>query len=83
MSSRGNDSIGVELILQPGSTNIREPDFEADGQESQTATRGQEFSLPEADGGKEAWLFLAGCFMVEAMVWGAFLHTNGCLFALR
>lgn len=29
-----------------------------------------EFSLPEADGGKEAWLFLAACFMIEALVWG-------------
>ena len=29
-----------------------------------------EFSLPRADGGKEAWLFLAGCFFVEALVWG-------------
>ena len=31
---------------------------------------GQEFSLPRADGGKDAWLFLAGCFMIEALVWG-------------
>ncbi|KAI9873805.1 MAG: hypothetical protein M1830_010590 [Pleopsidium flavum] len=29
-----------------------------------------EFSLPRADGGKDAWLFLAGCFTVEALVWG-------------
>ena len=32
--------------------------------------RRQEFSLPRADGGKDAWLFLAGCFMIEALVWG-------------
>jgi len=25
-------------------------------------------SLPRADGGKDAWLFLAACFMVEALV---------------
>lgn len=30
----------------------------------------REFSLPEADGGRDAWLFLAGCFMVEALIWG-------------
>lgn len=30
----------------------------------------QEFSLPPADGGKDAWLFLAACFMLEALVWG-------------
>ncbi|OTA89201.1 hypothetical protein M434DRAFT_398716 [Hypoxylon sp. CO27-5] len=30
----------------------------------------QEFSLPPVDGGKDAWLFLAACFSVEALVWG-------------
>jgi hypothetical protein len=30
----------------------------------------QEFSLPPADGGKAAWLFLGTCFFVEAFVWG-------------
>ncbi|KUJ19832.1 MFS monocarboxylate transporter [Mollisia scopiformis] len=29
-----------------------------------------EFSLPQADGGKDAWLFLAAGFMAEFMVWG-------------
>jgi hypothetical protein len=29
-----------------------------------------EFSLPRPDGGKDAWLFLAACFVVEALVWG-------------
>jgi len=29
-----------------------------------------EFSLPPADGGKQAWLFLAAGFVVEALVWG-------------
>ena len=27
-------------------------------------------SLPKADGGKDAWLFLAGSFCIEALVWG-------------
>lgn len=30
----------------------------------------QEFSLPRADGGKDAWLFLAAGFVIEALVWG-------------
>ena len=34
------------------------------------ASRQQEFSLPPADGGMKAWLFLAGCFAIEALVWG-------------
>ena len=29
-----------------------------------------EFSLPPVDGGKAAWLFLAGSFFVEALTWG-------------
>ncbi|KAH8879903.1 MFS general substrate transporter [Thozetella sp. PMI_491] len=29
-----------------------------------------EFSLPPVDGGKDAWLFLAACFMIEGLVWG-------------
>lgn len=27
-------------------------------------------SLPKADGGRKAWLFLAGCFFIEALTWG-------------
>ena len=27
-------------------------------------------SLPPADRGKDAWLALAGCFVLEALVWG-------------
>ncbi|KXJ90912.1 major facilitator superfamily domain-containing protein [Microdochium bolleyi] len=27
-------------------------------------------SLPPVDGGKDAWLFLAACFAIEALVWG-------------
>ncbi|KAM0807521.1 putative Major facilitator superfamily domain-containing protein, partial [Seiridium cardinale] len=30
----------------------------------------QEFTLPAADGGQDAWLFLAACWAVEALVWG-------------
>ncbi|KAK3671385.1 hypothetical protein LTR78_008663 [Recurvomyces mirabilis] len=26
-------------------------------------------SLPRADGGKDAWLFLASCFVLEALIW--------------
>lgn len=36
----------------------------------------REFSLPRADGGKEAWLFLAGCCTVEALVWGECLWPS-------
>ncbi len=33
-------------------------------------------SLPPIDGGKEAWLFLAACFVVEALVWGEALDGH-------
>lgn len=26
--------------------------------------------IPRADGGKDAWLFLAACFLFEALIWG-------------
>jgi hypothetical protein len=29
------------------------------------------FSLPPTDGGKDAWLCLFACFMLEALIWGA------------
>lgn len=32
----------------------------------------KQVNLPTADGGKEAWLFLSGCFTIEALVWGMF-----------
>jgi hypothetical protein len=32
----------------------------------------QEFSLPPVGGCKGAWLFLAACFAVEALVWGMY-----------
>ncbi|KAL1843391.1 hypothetical protein VTK73DRAFT_2856 [Phialemonium thermophilum] len=38
--------------------------------EAQTPSGRHQFSLPPADGGKDAWLFLASCFAVEALVWG-------------
>lgn len=30
----------------------------------------RENTLPESDRGRDAWLFLATCFMVEALIWG-------------
>ena len=35
-----------------------------------------EFSLPRVDGGKDAWLFLAGCFTLEALIWGKCHYMN-------
>lgn len=41
------------------------------GQEVEGPREGQpEFSLSPADGGKDAWLFLAAAFFIEALIWG-------------
>jgi hypothetical protein len=37
--------------------------------------------LPRADGGKDAWLVLVGCFTLEALVWGSVVScylATGC-----
>lgn len=36
----------------------------------------QNQQLPPMDGGKDAWLFLAACFMIEALIWGKFQHLT-------
>jgi hypothetical protein len=33
------------------------------------------FALPRADGGKDAWLVLASCFILEATVWGKYMTS--------
>lgn len=33
-------------------------------------------ALPPADGGKEAWLFLAACFIIEALIWGMSVYCH-------
>jgi hypothetical protein len=38
--------------------------------------REQNQQLPPMDGGKDAWLFLAACFMIEALIWGKPLHLH-------
>ncbi|KAI9697363.1 MAG: hypothetical protein M1820_007869 [Bogoriella megaspora] len=50
---------------QPTSTRIDQ------GADPESPTEGtNEFSLPPVDGGKDAWLFLAACFVLEGTVWG-------------
>jgi hypothetical protein len=38
--------------------------------EAQSPEYHTQFSLPPADGGKDAWLFLFASFLLEALVWG-------------
>lgn len=64
-----NTSSSIELTSTPvqPATFLGDDDAETVRNEENRL----EFSLPRVDGGKEAWLFLAGSFFIEALVWGA------------
>lgn len=49
----------------PAVVEVRPDDVEA-----QREDQDQGHSLPAVDTSKDAWLFLAACFVMEAMVWG-------------
>jgi hypothetical protein len=66
-------STTIELHpLSPPASIIADtlPDVDADLTTPLSRTQSTSTSIPPADGGKDAWLFLAACFMVEALVWG-------------
>ncbi len=62
-----------ELVLNDLSNYLgNTQDAASPPSENEVTTVQQEFSLPQADGGKDAWLLLAAGFVVEALVWGKF-----------
>jgi hypothetical protein len=61
-TAKKNDISIEHAVLEAG--NRTDADVEKGGRED------KESVVPRADGGKEAWLFLAGCFVFEALVWG-------------
>jgi hypothetical protein len=67
-----NHSTQVEMTSYPQhtssatATDIEYLRHDAD----QPANSEDGFSLPPTDGGKDAWLCLFACFMLEAMIWG-------------
>lgn len=48
-----------------------------------SATPDEDLSLPPADHGTAAWLFLAGCFWLEFLVWGTIVLFPGRHFTDR
>ena len=54
----------VEMALQQDGTSQASQDDAVVG--------GSATKLPRTDGGRDAWLFLVGCFVFEALVWGNF-----------
>ena len=55
----------------------RSSGYEEDGRHSVYSRRSQDAepeleqtALAPADGGRQAWMFLVGCFFIEALIWG-------------
>ena len=65
-------STPVELIPYPQHSSRATPaDAEILTSDANEPSNGDEgFSLPPTDGGKDAWLCLFSCFMLEALIWG-------------
>ena len=59
-------------------TSLRGNNFEtAPDTDDATAFAGVEtVPLPPMDGGRQAWLFLAACFILEGLIWGDPLLSN-------
>ncbi len=57
-----NDISQMELVNVAG--DLHRTAEEADVEPEETA------SLPPVDGGRAAWLFLAGSFFIEMLLWG-------------
>lgn len=58
----------VASILQVKKTSDQHLTDHPDSSETQTL--GEESSLPPVDRGRDAWLFLAACWVVEAITFG-------------
>ena len=48
----------------------------SDAAEEISAEPRQKPREPRPDGGKDAWLFLAGCFTIEMLLWGEWLTSS-------
>ena len=78
----------IEMASDTGSENVLhtvnqafdydaddEPPIETRGSPIQVRQHENHSTLPTVDGGSEAWLFLAGSFLIEALVWGKFFFS--------
>lgn len=64
----------LELARYPGQTPSHiSTDIEPQHSDPSDDIAG--FSLPPTDGGKDAWLFLLACFMLEGLIWGPYALT--------
>ncbi|KAJ3547863.1 hypothetical protein NM208_g1301 [Fusarium decemcellulare] len=61
----------TSIELQHVQETAREEGYGSSTSQGETLTGGHEVpALPRVDGGKDAWLFLAASFTVEALTWG-------------
>lgn len=67
-------TISLEALTRETPQQQRSGDTTPRAEPSDAFEAGQgphhEFSLPPVDTGKDAWFFLAACFVIEALVWG-------------
>ena len=72
---------GSEVELRPVSSPFEHRGNDGCSAEWEAENQGQpvmmQASLPPVDSGKEAWLFLAGSFFIEALVWGKYSSDLG------
>lgn len=67
-NSKGED--GFPRVVEVGQ-------YDAEAQQGDP-DQDQSYHLPPVDTGKDAWLFLAACFVMEAMVWGESSLPGAC-----
>jgi hypothetical protein len=61
---------GSVVDMETGNNHLGKTDM-ADAENSDLGTQDARFSdLPPVDRGHAAWLFLAGCYVMEALVFG-------------
>lgn len=72
-------------ILQHNKTSsqdIKDTPHNVESDSSETQDSGEESSLPLVDRGKDAWFFLAACWVVEAITFGKLLNPLGWCISL-
>jgi hypothetical protein len=77
MQARARSVCQSTEVAQEASRSFDRLGQEQNSDEIQDHAQNTEFSLPQVDGGKDAWLFLAACFVVEALVWGKYIMFLG------
>jgi hypothetical protein len=65
-ASQKSLGVSTETDIEMGPREVRSPL----GSQGGDAIAEASLKLPKVDGGKDAWLFLVGCFVFEALVWG-------------